>query len=92
MNRYFDTHTHYNDPRFAGDLQEVLQGIRAVNVMGTAVIGYDLSSSIRGLQLAGGSLPLVAGEIARIKNISVEEVCRKTWENACKLYRIPEEA
>lgn len=61
MNRYFDTHTHYNDPRFAGDLQEVLQGIRAVNVMGTAVIGYDLSSSIRGLQLAEGSLPETRG-------------------------------
>ena len=61
MNRYFDTHTHYNDPRFAGDLQEVLQGIRAVNVMGTAVIGYDLSSSIRGLQLAEGSLPETSG-------------------------------
>ena len=61
MNRYFDTHTLYNDPRFAGDLQEVLQGIRAVNVMGTVVIGYDLSSSIRRLQLAEGSLPETRG-------------------------------
>ena len=34
------------------------------------------------------ALPQIAEEIAKLKNISVEEVCRVTWENACRLYRL----
>ena len=52
MLNFFDTHTHYNDPRFAEDLQEVLLAIREAGVLREAVIGYDLASSIRGVRLA----------------------------------------
>ena len=60
MNRYFDTHTHYNDPRFAGDLQEVLQGIRAVNaakhlVPGTEY-GMQYEDNVQGWQVTAGRL------------------------------------
>lgn len=33
-------------------------------------------------------LPYVVEAMANIKGISKEEVCEKTWENACKLYRM----
>ena len=52
MLRYFDTHTHYNDPRFAEDLEPVLEQVRAAGVERDAVIGYDLESSLRGVRLA----------------------------------------
>ena len=55
MNRYFDTHAHYNDPRFEEDLQEVLRGILEAGIAETAVIGYDMASSLRGVRLAEGS-------------------------------------
>lgn len=34
------------------------------------------------------NLPLVAESLAELKNVSVEEVERITWENACRLYRM----
>lgn len=36
-------------------------------------------------------LPLVVAELARIKDVSEEEVRRITWENACRLYHLPVE-
>ena len=38
-----------------------------------------------------GSLSIIADAIAEIKGITREEVCRVTWENACRLYRISPE-
>ncbi len=48
-----DTHCHLNDPRFAEDLEEVVQravewGVRRINV-----VGYDLPSSKRAVEIAG---------------------------------------
>ena len=37
------------------------------------------------------SLLIIASSIAGIKGITEEEVCRVTWENACRLYRISPE-
>ena len=50
---FFDTHTHYNHPSFAGDLDAVMTRIRRLGVRMDAVIGYDLPSSQRALELAG---------------------------------------
>ena len=52
---WFDTHTHYNDPRFDEDLEEVLRKVYDAGVLRDAVIGYDLDSSIRAVKLAEAS-------------------------------------
>ncbi|MCR4897556.1 MAG: TatD family hydrolase [Lachnospiraceae bacterium] len=43
----------------------------------------------RGKRNSSLNLPLVVAELARIKQISEEEVRRITWENAHRLYRLP---
>lgn len=44
----------------------------------------------RGKRNDSGNLLYVAEEIARIKGISVEQVCEQTWKNACRLYHMTE--
>ncbi len=49
-----DTHSHLNDPKFAGDLDEVVKravdrGVRRINV-----VGYDVPSSVRAVEIAEG--------------------------------------
>ena len=51
-NRYFDTHTHYNDRRFDEDLPEVLRKVLAAGVLRDTIIGYDLESSKKAIRLA----------------------------------------
>ena len=50
--RYFDTHAHYNLRDFSEDLPEVTERIRAAGVQRDAVIGIDLPSSERAVELA----------------------------------------
>jgi TatD DNase family protein len=47
-----DTHTHLNDRRFAGDVDAVIERARAAGVGAMVVVGYDLASSRRAVQLA----------------------------------------
>ena len=54
--RWFDTHTHYNDPRFEEGLEEVLRRVYDAGILRDAVIGYDLESSIRAVKLAEASV------------------------------------
>ena len=49
---FFDTHTHYNHPAFAEDEEAVREKIRRIGVKLDAVIGFDLPSSRRALELA----------------------------------------
>lgn len=49
----FDTHCHLNDPKFEGDLSQVMERCKSAGIRGVLVAGYDTASSIR------------AGEIAR---------------------------
>lgn len=46
-----DSHAHLNDPRFAGDLTEVLARARAAGVSTIINVGYDRESSWRAVQL-----------------------------------------
>ena len=48
----FDTHTHLNDPAYDAILPEVLGRAAAAGVTDMAVVGVDLSSSRRAVQLA----------------------------------------
>ena len=43
----------------------------------------------RGKRNSSLHLPLVVEEMARVKGVSTEEVERVTFENACRLYRLP---
>lgn len=51
-----DTHCHLDDPRFDADRPAVLERARAAGVTRVITIGYDLSSSKSGVEMAG-SLP-----------------------------------
>jgi TatD DNase family protein len=48
----FDTHAHLDDPRFAGDLDAVIQRARADGVMETLTVGVDLPTSRRAIDIA----------------------------------------
>jgi TatD DNase family protein len=48
----FDTHAHYDDPRFDGDRQEVLRKIREKGVAEVVNIGADMHSSKKSVELA----------------------------------------
>lgn len=54
-----DSHCHLNDERFAGDLDEVLRRASDAGVHEAVVVGYDLPSSRRAVELA--QLPESAG-------------------------------
>lgn len=47
-----DTHTHLNDPAFAGDLETVLERAATAGVVAMIVAGYDLPSSRQAVALA----------------------------------------
>ena len=50
--RFFDTHTHYNHPVFQKDLASVMEKIREAGVLRDAVVGYDLMTSLRAVEMA----------------------------------------
>lgn len=43
----------------------------------------------RGKRNSSLNLPYVAEKIAEIKNISVEKVIQATYDNACRVYKLP---
>ncbi len=47
---------------------------------------YLPPESMRGQRNDSSVLPMIADRIARIKDISLEEVGQAAWENACRLY------
>ena len=49
---WFDSHCHLNDEAFQNDLSAVLDQARQAGVSGMMVVGYDLPSSIRAIELA----------------------------------------
>lgn len=51
---YLDTHAHLQVPRFATDLQAVLERAHAAGVTGIINVGYDLASSQAALEMARG--------------------------------------
>ena len=47
-----DTHAHLNDRRFAGDLDAVVERARTAGIGGMVVVGWDVPSSRRAVELA----------------------------------------
>ena len=50
--RLFDSHCHLNDPKFKKDLQEVIERAKENFVQHVVVVGYDLKSSRKAIELA----------------------------------------
>ena len=50
--RFFETHCHLNHAQFARDREEALARARASGVLELVIIGYDLESSRRAVELA----------------------------------------
>ena len=48
----FDTHTHYDDPRFDEDREELLRSLPGLGITRFAAVGADLESSRRAIGLA----------------------------------------
>ncbi len=47
-----DTHAHLNDPKFAGDLHEVIERAAVAGVDRIIVCGYDVTSSRAAVEIA----------------------------------------
>jgi len=47
-----DTHAHLNDPAFSSDLPEVMERALSAGVENIIVVGYDVPSSLRAVELA----------------------------------------
>ena len=49
---FFDTHSHYNDEKFEGDLEEIIKSTFEAGVTKFMCIGYDLESSRKAIKIA----------------------------------------
>ena len=83
---YFDTHAHYDDPRFDVDREELLAALPGRNVGLVVNCGSDIISSRASLELAGryghvycaaGIHPESAGDYAEEDIYKVETLCRE---------------
>ena len=52
MSKIFDSHAHYDDPRFDADRDELLSSLLREKVCGIVNIGSDIESSKRSLEIA----------------------------------------
>lgn len=50
--RFFDTHTHLNDPAFEGDFELVVTRALESQVKGFLIVGYNIETSERAIRLA----------------------------------------
>ena len=47
-----DTHCHLNDPKFKNDLDEVISRALDAGIRAMVVVGYDVRSSIRAVEIS----------------------------------------
>lgn len=69
-------------------LKEAVEYIPMESIVLETDCPYLAPEPYRGKRNSSLNLPYVVSELAQIKGISEEEVCRITWENAHRLYRI----
>lgn len=69
-------------------LKEAVEYIPMESIVLETDCPYLSPEPYRGKRNSSLNLPYVVSELAQIKGISEEEVCRITWENAHRLYRI----
>lgn len=83
----FDSHAHYDDPRYDDDRLEVLQKIREKGVAGVVNIGADMETSEKSLALAKehdfiyttvGVHPHEAGSMKEEDLVTLEKWCKES--------------
>jgi TatD DNase family protein len=72
---WIDTHCHLNDPAFQDDYQTVLETAEHSGVGAFVVVGYDLESSRRAVQLANEYGPIFAA-------VGIHPQDAMTWDGA----------
>lgn len=72
-------------------LKEVVHAVPMESIVLETDCPYLSPVPFRGKRNSSLNLPLVAEEIAKIKNMSADEVIGRTYENAMRLYRIEKE-
>lgn len=87
MPRWIDTHAHLNDEKFAGDLDAVVDRALAAGVERILVIGIDVATSRRAVELAEKYPPLLA--VVGIQPNSLGEVKEGDVERIGELARHP---
>lgn len=60
MIRWTDTHTHLNDEVYEGELEQILARMEQAGVGRAIVVGYDLASAQKAVELARLHAPLYA--------------------------------
>ena len=73
----------------AKKLKEAVAYIPLTHIVLETDAPYLTPEPYRGKRNSSAYLPYVAQEIARIKEITVDAVYAATYENACKMYRVP---
>ena len=73
----------------AKKLKEAVAYIPLTHIVMETDAPYLTPEPYRGKRNSSAYLPYVAQEIARIKEITVDAVYAATYENACKMYRVP---
>ncbi len=74
----FDTHAHLNTDAFAGDVDAVVQRAQAAGVVGVAVIGIDLATSRRAIELAA-EFPDYLHAVVGIQPNSIATAAESDW-------------
>lgn len=69
-------------------LKEVVEYMPLNRILLETDAPYLAPVPFRGRRNDSGKIKYVVEEIARLKNLSAEEVLEKTWENACKFYNV----
>lgn len=69
-------------------LKEVVEYMPLERILLETDAPYLTPVPFRGKRNDSGKIKYVVEEIARLKNLSTEEVLEKTWENACKFYNV----
>ena len=69
-------------------LKEVVKYMPLERILLETDAPYLTATPFRGKRNDSGKIKYVVEEIARLKNLSTEEVLEKTWENACKFYNV----
>ncbi len=86
--RLVDTHCHLDDPRFEGDLADVLNRAAGAGVIRVLCIGTDLESSRASLELARAHAPLAA--VVGIHPNHIAEMNPSDWDALVELARLSE--
>ena len=73
----------------AKKLKEAVAYIPLTHIVLETDAPYLTPEPYRGKRNSSAYLPYVAQEIARIKELTVDAVYAATYENACKMYRVP---